>query len=231
MAFTERDLGQWAPYVQQICTESWFLELTQRVEAAYSAGTPPVYPPREELFTALRLTPPQAVKCVIIGQDPYHEAGQAQGLSFSVHKGVPIPRSLRNIYKELSSDLGLPMPDHGCLEAWAAQGVLLLNDVLTVYDGQANSHKGWGWERFTSHVIDVVERQPRPVAYILWGKSAQKKVEQNHLGEGDYPRLVLKSNHPSPLSASRGFFGSRPFSQVNAFLTDHGVEPVDWQIV
>lgn len=141
-------------------------------------------------------------------QDPYHEVGQAQGLSFSVHEGVPIPRSLRNIYKELNADLGLPVPTHGSLVSWASQGVLMLNDVLTVYDGQANSHKGWGWERFTGHIIDVVEQQPHPVAYLLWGKSAQKKVEQNHLGEGEYPRLIVQSNHPSPLSASRGFLAA-----------------------
>lgn len=230
MAFSDEDFGQWASYFHQIRDESWFSDLTNRVESAYKRGEPAVYPPREELFTALRLTPPEAVKCVIIGQDPYHEAGQAQGLSFSVHKGVPIPRSLRNIYKELNADLGLPVPEHGSLVSWADQGVLMLNDILTVYDGQANSHKGWGWERFTAFVIDVVEQQPRPVAYLLWGKSAQKKVEQNHLGEGQYPRLIIKSNHPSPLSASRGFFGSRPFSQVNDFLNHQGVAPIDWQI-
>ena len=142
-----------------------------------------------------------------------------------------MPRSVKNIYKELDSDLGLSVPDHGNLEHWAEQGVLMLNDVLTVYEGQANSHKGWGWERFTSRLIDIVEAQPRPVAYILWGKSAQKKVEQNHLGAGDWPRLIVKSNHPSPLSASRGFFGSRPFSQVNDFLRVNGAETIDWQLV
>lgn len=231
MAFSGSDFGQWAPYLNEIQNELWFSELSQRVEAAYEKGDPAVYPPRDELFTALRLTPPEVVKCVIIGQDPYHEVGQAQGLSFSVHKGVPIPRSLRNIYKELNADLGLPIPEHGSLVSWASQGVLMLNDVLTVYDGQANSHKGWGWEQFTAYIIDVVERQPRPIAYLLWGKSAQKKVEQNHLGKGEYPRLIVQSNHPSPLSASRGFFGSRPFSQVNAFLTSHDIPPIDWQIL
>lgn len=231
MAFTPEDFGRWAPQLQELYDEDWFPALEQRVEAAYAAGAPKVYPPRDELFTALRLTPPEAVKCVIIGQDPYHEEGQAQGLSFSVHRGIPAPRSLKNIYKELESDLGLSAPDHGNLEHWAERGVLMLNDVLTVFEGQANSHKGWGWERFTSRLIDIVEAQPRPVAYILWGKSAQKKVEQNRLGAGEWPRLILKSNHPSPLSASRGFFGSRPFSQVNDFLRSNGVEPIDWQLV
>ena len=231
MAFTPEDFGRWAPRLQKLHDEDWFAALEQRVEAAYASVEPKVYPPRAELFTALRLTPPEEVKCVIIGQDPYHEEGQAQGLSFSVHKGIPVPRSLKNIYKELESDLGLSVPDHGNLEHWAEQGVLMLNDVLTVYEGQANSHKGWGWERFTSRLIDIVEAQPRPVAYILWGKSAQKKVEQNHLGAGDWPRLIVKSNHPSPLSASRGFFGSRPFSRVNDFLRVNGAEPIDWQLV
>lgn len=230
MPFTTQDFGSWAGELNTIREETWYLMLQDRVDAAYSAGEPKVYPPREELFTALRLTPVQRVKCVIIGQDPYHEAGQAQGLSFSVHRGVPVPRSLKNIYKELNADLGLSAPEHGNLEAWAEQGVLMLNDVLTVFEGQANSHKGWGWEKFTSSLIDIVERQPQPVAYILWGRSAQKKVEQNHLGEGEWPRLILKSNHPSPLSASRGFFGSRPFSQVNDFLCSHGTAPIDWEL-
>lgn len=230
MAFTDQDFGLWAPLLSSLRSEAWFGALQERIENAYQAGMPRVYPPRNDLFNALRLTPPASVKCVIIGQDPYHEEGQAHGLSFSVRKGTPIPRSLKNIYKELNSDLGYSAPNHGCLETWAKQGVLLLNDVLTVFEGQANSHKGWGWEYFTSRLIEITEQQPRPVAYLLWGKSAQKKAAQNHLGEGPYPRLILKSNHPSPLSASRGFFGSRPFSQVNEFLTAHGQEAIRWQI-
>ena len=230
VSFTKQDLSAWSGALEGMAGERWYQQLQYRVDEAYRTGDPKVYPPRDELFTALRLTAPEQVKCVIIGQDPYHEEGQAHGLSFSVHKGIPVPRSLKNIYKELDADLGCSVPDHGNLESWASQGVLMLNDVLTVFEGQANSHKGWGWEKFTSALIDIVERQPQPVAYILWGKSAQKKVEQNHLGEGPYPRLVLRSNHPSPLSASRGFFGSRPFSQVNAFLSSCGVAPIDWQI-
>lgn len=230
MAFTQQDFARWAPYLTSIQQELWFQELENRVEAAYAKGEPRVFPPRENLFTALRLTAPEQVKCVIIGQDPYHELGQAHGLSFSVKKGTPIPRSLRNIYKELYSDLGIEAPEHGCLEHWAEQGVLMLNDVLTVYEGEANSHKKWGWEKFTSELIRLVEEQPQPIAYILWGKSAQKKIVQNHLGEGTAPRLIVQSNHPSPLSASRGFFGSHPFSQVNAFLREHDVQEIDWQI-
>lgn len=230
MAFTEYDFAQWAPYLTAIRQEAWFQDLEHRVENAYAKGEPCVFPPREDLFTALRLTAPEQVKCVIVGQDPYHELGQAHGLSFSVKKGTPIPRSLRNIYKELYSDLGIEPPEHGCLEHWAEQGVLMLNDVLTVYEGEANSHKKWGWEKFTSELIRLVEEQEQPIAYILWGKSAQKKIVQNQLGKATAPRLILQSNHPSPLSASRGFFGSRPFSQVNAFLSGHGVSPIDWKI-
>lgn len=230
MAFTEQDFSQWAPYLKKIRTETWFQALEGRVESAYEQGNPRVFPPREDLFTALRLTAPEQIKCVIIGQDPYHELGQAHGLSFSVRKGTPIPRSLRNIYKELYTDLGIEAPQHGCLEYWAEQGVLMLNDVLTVYEGEANSHKKWGWEKFTSELIRLVEEQPQPIAYILWGKSAQKKVVQSHLGEGTAPRLILQSNHPSPLSASRGFFGSKPFSQVNEFLRANDVQEIDWHI-
>lgn len=230
MAFTQGDLYAWNLPLEHLAGEGWYQQLQQRVEEAYRAGEPRVYPPRNELFTALRLTAPNQVKCVIIGQDPYHEEGQAHGLSFSVHKGSPVPRSLKNIYKELNADLGLSEPEHGNLESWASQGVLLLNNVLTVFEGQANSHKGWGWEKFTSALIDIVEQQPQPVVYILWGKSAQKKVEQNNLGRGPNPRFVIRSNHPSPLSASRGFFGSRPFSQVNEFLSTHGVTPIDWRL-
>lgn len=224
------DLGAWEAWIAPLTSEGWFNELLCRVDEAYVLNDPKVYPLRKDLFTALRLTPPERVKCVILGQDPYHEEGQAHGLSFSVRKGTPIPRSLRNIYKELNSDLGLPVPNHGCLEAWAGQGVLLLNTVLTVYEGQANSHKGWGWERFTSRLIDLVELQPQPVAYLLWGKAAQKKVTENHLGQSGHPRLILQSNHPSPLSASRGFFGSRPFSRVNEFLAGQGSVPIQWNL-
>jgi uracil-DNA glycosylase len=224
------DLGEWTPELRDVMASDWFSVLMQKVDDAYRKNDPPVYPERVDLFTALRLTAPKNIKCVIIGQDPYHEYGQAHGLSFSVNKGIPIPRSLRNIYKELNADLDISIPEHGCLMKWAEQGVLLLNNVLTVYDGAADSHKKWGWEKFTSAVIDVVERQPQPIAYVLWGKNAQQKITTNNLGKGEHARLIHCSNHPSPLSASRGFLGSKPFSKVNAFLIENGVAPIDWSI-
>ena len=230
MIINEETVGGWLKDIAPLEAEEWFQSLLQRVDQAYQIGHPRVFPLREDLFTALRLTPPETVRCVILGQDPYHEEGQAHGLSFSVRHDIPIPRSLRNIYKELNADLGCSVPAHGCLEAWARQGVLLLNTVLTVYEGQADSHRKWGWDRFTSYLINVVEQQPQPVVYILWGRAAQKKITENNLGSGPNPRLILTSNHPSPLSANRGFFGSRPFSKTNEFLLRQGSDPIDWQI-
>ncbi|MBQ5485150.1 MAG: uracil-DNA glycosylase, partial [Lachnospiraceae bacterium] len=162
----------------------------------------------------------------IIGQDPYHEVGQAHGLAFSVQPGVKTPPSLQNIYKELSDDLGLSIPDNGCLTKWAKQGVLLLNTVLTVRAHQANSHAGIGWETFTDAVIRAVEAQDRPVVFLLWGSHAGKKASMIH----NPKHLVLKAPHPSPLSAYRGFFGCKHFSTCNAFLEEQGVSPIDWQI-
>lgn len=228
MPLCDYDLGAWKPILAPLGEEDWCRTLFARVDAAYAAGNPPVYPPREQLFTALRLTPPERVRCVIVGQDPYHEAGQAHGLAFSVLPGVRVPPSLRNIYKELQSDLGIAPSSGGTLTRWAEQGVLLLNSVLTVYDGAANSHKGWGWERFTTEILRETVRLPHPVAYLLWGRYAQTKTEELHPEGSQYPRLVLRANHPSPLSASRGFFGSRPFSQVNAFLREHGEAELQW---
>lgn len=185
-----------------------------------------VYPPAEELFTAFHLTPLGKVKCVILGQDPYHEPGQAHGLCFSVKKGVAIPPSLVNIYKELHDDLGCRIPDHGYLTKWAEQGVLMLNTLLTVRAHQAFSHKDIGWETFTDAAIRAVNGQDRPIVFLLWGAPAQKKAALL-----DNPKhLVLKAPHPSPLSAYRGFFGCRHFSQANQFLTEHGEMPIDWQI-
>ena len=230
MSDLDLQFGAWMPIIKDFADEAWCTALFQRVEDAYNFNNPRVFPPKKDLFAALRLTPPTHVKCVILGQDPYHEEGQAHGLSFSVPKGVSVPRSLKNIYKELQSDLGCIPSEHGCLEYWAEQGVLLLNTVLSVYEGEANSHKNWGWEDFTSRLIDKIETLPQPIAYILWGKQAQKKIKQNSLGDGPNPRLIISSNHPSPLSASRGFFGSRPFSQVNEFLINNGCTPIDWQL-
>jgi uracil-DNA glycosylase len=185
-----------------------------------------VYPKADDIFSAFHLTPLHQVKVVILGQDPYHNEGQAHGLCFSVQEGVDIPPSLANIYQELESDLGIQPPHHGCLVSWARQGVLLLNTVLTVRAHQAGSHQGMGWEEFTNRVIEVLNEQNRPIVFILWGRPAQQKKAMlnnpNH--------LILEAPHPSPLSAYRGFFGSRPFSRTNQFLTNHGVEPIDWEI-
>ena len=185
-----------------------------------------VYPPAGDILNAFHLTPLSKVKVVILGQDPYHEPGQAHGLSFSVKPGIAIPPSLVNIYQELHDDLGCRIPDNGCLTKWAQQGVLLLNSVLTVRAHQAFSHSSFGWQQFTDAAIRAVNEQDRPVAFILWGRSAQDKSAMLN----NPKHLVLKSPHPSPLSAYRGFFGSRPFSKVNHFLEMNGEEPIDWQL-
>ncbi len=185
-----------------------------------------VFPPADDVFNAYALTPLKDVKVVIIGQDPYHNNGQAHGLCFSVRPEVDIPPSLVNIYKELHDDLGYPIPHSGWLKKWADQGVLMLNAVLTVRAHQAFSHQKLGWQNFTDAVIKAVNTIDRPVVYILWGRPAQEK----QLLITNPKHFVICSPHPSPLSASRGFFGSRPFSKANKFLSDHGVEPIDWQI-
>ncbi|MCA1197595.1 uracil-DNA glycosylase [Sphingomonas sp. R647] len=184
-----------------------------------------IFPKSADWFRALDLTPPESVRVVILGQDPYHGEGQAHGLCFSVQPGVKVPPSLVNIYKELKSDLGIDPPGHGFLEHWAKQGVLLLNNCLTVEMGLAASHKGRGWERFTDAVVAQVNALLDPVVFMLWGSHAQKKA-----ASVDPRHLVLKSVHPSPLSAHGGFFGSRPFSQANAFLRAHGRGEIDWAL-
>ena len=183
-----------------------------------------VFPEEKNVFNALELTPFESVKVVILGQDPYHGFGQAHGLSFSVQKGIPLPPSLRNIYKELQEDLGGELPTEGDLSHWAKQGVLLLNTVLTVEEGNANSHKGMGWERLTNRLIESLNELNHPVIFILWGKPAQDKekliTNPSH--------VILKSPHPSPLSAYRGFFGSKPFSRINDILIQQGQIPIRW---
>lgn len=183
-----------------------------------------VFPEEKNVFTALELTPFESVKVVILGQDPYHGFGQAHGLSFSVQKGTPLPPSLKNIYKELQEDIGGEFPTEGDLSHWAKQGVLLLNTVLTVEEGNANSHKGKGWERLTNRLIESLNELNHPVIFILWGKPAQDKekliTNPNH--------VILKAPHPSPLSAYRGFFGSKPFSRVNDILIQQGQTPIRW---
>lgn len=184
-----------------------------------------VFPEEKNVFNALELTPFESVKVVILGQDPYHGFGQAHGLSFSVQKGIPLPPSLRNIYKELQKDIGGELPTEGDLSHWAKQGVLLLNTVLTVEEGNANSHKGMGWERLTNRLIESLNGLKHPVIFILWGKPAQDKekliTNPNH--------VILKAPHPSPLSAYRGFFGSKPFSKVNDILIQQGQTPIRWK--
>ncbi|MBR1845017.1 MAG: uracil-DNA glycosylase [Oscillospiraceae bacterium] len=229
MADWRTELGGWGDIAAPFLAEGWCRALTDRVEAAYE-GDKPVYPPRADLFTALRLTPPERVRCVILGQDPYPGQGQAHGLAFSVRPGVAVPRSLNNMYRELESDLDIPPAKTGSLIPWAEEGVLLLNNVLTVYGGEANSHKGWGWEAFTARLLLALQDQPRPIAFLLWGKGAQTKGEAAKIMDSPYPRLVIETAHPSPLSARRGFFGSKPFSRVNQFLEEHGERPICWAV-
>lgn len=217
-------LGPWQTLLAGDLAQPWFEALERRVDAAYRAG--PVFPPREKLFAAFAAAPPERVRVVILGQDPYHEPGQAMGMAFSVAEGVRLPPSLRNIFQERQSDLGLPPPASGDLTAWARQGVLLLNTVLTVEAGRANSHKDLGWQRLTDAVLAALTTLPQPMAFVLWGSQARKQAALCRSGAG--PRLVLESAHPSPLSAYRGFFGSRPFSQVNDFLVEHGESAIDW---
>jgi uracil-DNA glycosylase len=216
---------------------SWLAPLQKEFDAPYMAALRAfllaerdagkrIFPKGSEWFHALDATPLDQVRVVIIGQDPYHGEGQAHGLCFSVREGVQLPPSLLNIYKELKSDLGIDPPRHGHLESWARQGVLLLNAVLTVEAGRAASHQGKGWEQFTDAVIREVNALARPVVFILWGSYAQKKAAFVDAAR----HHVIRSAHPSPLSAHNGFFGSRPFSRANAFLEAHGERPIDWRL-
>ena len=189
-------------------------------------ATHTIYPPKDDLFRAFHETPLADVKVVILGQDPYHNVGQAMGMSFSVRRGIEVPPSLVNIYKEIHDDIGCAIPSHGDLTHWARQGVFLLNTVLTVRAHQANSHAGIGWEEFTDAVLRALDAQGRPIVYLLWGAPARKKKA---MLQGS-SQLILEAPHPSPLSAYRGFFGCRHFSKANAFLKDHGIEPIDWAI-
>ena len=202
----------------------YYAQLYRKVSEEYTKYQ--VFPPAKDILNAFHFTPLHEVRVVILGQDPYHEEGQAHGLSFSVQPGVKIPPSLENIYQELHDDLGCYIPDNGCLTKWAKQGVLLLNSVLTVRAHQANSHKGHGWEQCTDAIIRAVEEQDRPIVYMLWGTPAQAKAVM----VTNPAHLVLRAPHPSPLSAYRGFFGCRHFSQCNEFLTAHGETPIDWQL-
>ncbi len=202
----------------------YYRKLHQTIVQEYQ--TRPVFPPSDDIFNAFHLTPLHEVKVVILGQDPYHNVGQAHGLCFSVKPDVDIPPSLVNIFKELHDDLGCEIPNNGYLVKWAKQGVLMLNTVLTVRAHQANSHRGIGWEEFTDAAIRILNEQDRPIVFILWGSPAQRKKTMLN----NPKHLILEAPHPSPLSAYRGFFWSRPFSRTNDFLTANGVSPIDWQI-
>ena len=204
--------------------KDYFVRLTDFVRSEYQTTT--IYPPGKLIFNAFNLCPFDKIKVVIIGQDPYHNVGQAHGLCFSVKPGIETPPSLVNIYKELQSDMGCYIPDNGHLTKWAEQGVLLLNTVLTVRAHQANSHRGIGWETFTDAVISALNKEDRPIVFLLWGAPAQKKKQMLN----NPKHLILEAPHPSPLSAYRGFFGCRHFSKTNAFLERNGLSPIDWQI-
>ncbi|MBO6292378.1 MAG: uracil-DNA glycosylase [Selenomonas sp.] len=216
--------NDWEALLEPEMQKPYYRELRQFLIGEYR--THRIYPDMYAIFNALHYTAYADVKVVILGQDPYHGPGQAHGLSFSVLPGVPAPPSLLNIFKELQDDLGCTMPNNGCLKPWAEQGVLLLNAVLTVREHQAASHQGRGWEQFTDHIIELLNQREKPLAFILWGSPARRKKAMI-----TNPRhFIVESPHPSPLSAFRGFFGSKPFSRVNEFLKSTGQEPIDWQL-
>lgn len=217
--------NDWLPSIEGEFRKPYYRELYQFVKEEYSKHV--VYPPSDDIFNALHLTPLKEVKVLILGQDPYINEHEAHGLCFSVlPEQKKLPPSLQNIYKELHEDLGCEIPNNGYLIKWAQQGVLLLNTVLTVRAHESNSHKGKGWEHFTDAIIRAVNEQDRPIVYMLWGSHAQQKIPMLN----NPKHLILKAPHPSPLSAHRGFFGCRHFSQANEFLEKNGLEPIDWQI-
>lgn len=214
----------WDGLLAEELKKDYMTELDAFLDGEYGNGS--IHPDRNDIFTALKWTGYDDTKVVIFGQDPYHEENQAHGLAFSVQKGVDIPPSLVNIYKELNRELGLYIPNNGFLEKWARQGVLLLNASLTVRDGEANSHKGKGWERFTDRITELLNERKKPVIFLLWGNDAKKKQELITAPQ----HIILTAAHPSPLSASRGFFGCGHFAKVNNMLTAMNKAPIDWQI-
>ncbi len=215
----------WEALLEAEKAKPYFSELMAKVDKAYSEGE--VFPPRDEIFSSMELTPLSEVKCVIIGQDPYHDVNQAHGLAFSVKPGVAVPPSLMNIYKELHDELGLYIPDNGYLIKWAKQGVLMINSVLTVKAHEAASHKNFGWQKFTDSLISEVSKKEEPVVYMLWGGFARSKASEL---KKNPKHLVLEAPHPSPLSVYRGFYGCGHFSKCNEFLKENGLTPIDWQI-
>jgi uracil-DNA glycosylase len=216
--------NDWAAALREEYKKPYYRELFLKVNQEYQ--TQQIFPEADDIFNAFHMTPLKNVKVVILGQDPYHNIGQAHGLSFSVKPGIEAPPSLVNIYKELEDDLGCYIPNNGYLVKWADQGVLLLNTVLTVRAHQANSHRGIGWEEFTDAVIRILDKEDRPIVFLLWGRPAQNKRSMLH----NPNHLILTAPHPSPLSAYRGFFGCKHFSKTNQFLEQHGLTPIDWQI-
>lgn len=216
--------NDWRIHLSDELSKPYMQKLLETIEAQYQEAA--IYPPKEHLFAALKFTSFANTKVVILGQDPYHGLGQAHGLSFSVQKGVKLPPSLRNIYKELAEDVGCEIPAHGNLESWARQGVLLLNTVLTVQDGKPASHQKLGWETFTDKIIELLSEREQPTVFVLWGKHAQDKAKSIDTDKHG----IIASVHPSPLAARNGFFGSKPFSRANELLAAWGAEPIDWQI-
>ena len=216
--------NEWDALLADEFKKEYYLRLREFLKAEYSSRN--IFPPMNDIFNALRYTSYSDVKAVILGQDPYHGMGQAHGLCFSVKKGVQPPPSLQNIFKELNADLGIQPPSHGELTAWAKSGVLLLNTALTVREGQANSHRGQGWEILTDRVIELLNERTQPIVFILWGGNARAKAKLIT----NRAHLILQCAHPSPLSAYNGFFGCRHFSKTNEFLTSRGMKPIDWKI-
>lgn len=219
----------WKKVLDKELYEAYMLHLAAFLETE-RAGNTPIYPPKELVFNAFNLTSFEKVKVVIVGQDPYHGARQAHGLSFSVPIGVPPPPSLKNIFKELVEDVGITMPAHGCLISWAKQGVMLINATLTVREGVPMSHHGRGWERFTDAVIAKLCERVDPVIFVLWGNSAKEKMAHIAQAEGKTPHYVLSAPHPSPFSAHSGFFGCRHFSKTNELLKNLGKDPINWSL-
>ncbi|MBC2053373.1 uracil-DNA glycosylase [Listeria welshimeri] len=217
-------MKNWDEFLKEEAKQPYFIKLMEEVAEARTKGN--VYPSEEDMFSCFRLCPCDKVKVVILGQDPYHGAGQAHGLSFSVQKGVKIPPSLRNIYKELQTDLEIEPADHGYLAKWAEQGVLLMNTSWSVEEGKAGSHKKLGWATFTNHVLEELNNYDKPLVFILWGNHAIKAAS----GIDNPKHLLIKGVHPSPLAARGGFFGSKPFSETNAFLKQNGRTPIDWDL-
>ena len=216
--------SDWSNLLVEEFDQPYFRELMEFVHG--ERQTAEVFPPAEDVFRAFQLTSYASTKVVILGQDPYHGPGQAHGLSFSVSEDTKLPPSLRNMYRELVDDLGVPKPNHGNLESWARQGVLLLNTVLTVRRGEANSHQKKGWEKFTDAIFQLVGKRDQPTVFILWGKPAAKKAKWIN----DEHHLIIESPHPSPLSARRGFFGSKPYSRVNEFLAARDLQTINWTL-